>query len=79
MLCLTICIAIEKGANLKRMKVRKKSRFIGESDLMGCIYGKVYEIVTYNEEYDMYGVLDETGMYDDVASLYYLDEFEIID
>ena len=60
------------------MIINKRGRFIGESDPIGCIYGKVYDLVTYNEKYDMYGVLDETGKYDDVASLYYPEEFEII-
>ena len=61
------------------MKIKKKGRYIGDEEIFGCIYGEIYDIVTYNEKYDMYGVLDETGKYDGVASLYYPDEFEIIE
>jgi hypothetical protein len=41
------------------MKMRGK--FIGESNQLGCIFGKEYLIVGEDKELESYNVIDETG------------------
>ena len=38
-----------------------KAVYIGDSDELGLINGKIYEIVGEEESLDMYSVIDETG------------------
>lgn len=50
-----------------------KVRYIGESDPIGLIHGKVYEVISVEKEW--YRIIDET----DDDYLYPPDTFEIIE
>lgn len=47
----------------------------GEDDELGLRYGKEYEILGKDRDFDLYGVIDETGD----SYLYDIDSFEITD
>jgi hypothetical protein len=58
--------------------VKLKGRYVGESDNLGCINGKIYDIVAIQSWWkpkDKYAVIDETGE----AYIYPVDQFEIIE
>jgi len=58
--------------------VQLKGRYLGESDNLGCINGKIYDIVAIHsmwEPGDVYAVIDETGE----AYLYARELFEIVE
>ena len=56
------------------MNVIARYKYIGESDELSFINGKIYNCVGYDEESDMYRIVDETGE----DYLYSIDDFELI-
>ena len=56
------------------MEVLAQYKYIGETDELSFINGKIYNCVGYDEEHNMARLVDETNE----DYLYSLDEFELV-
>lgn len=57
------------------MEVLATYKYIGESDELSFLNGKIYNCVGYDDQFDMAKLVDETNE----DYFYYLDKFELVE